>query len=237
MRRLIGIAVGIGLSLFCDVLYAGKPVVPNNALWPASLGYVRQRPPASTAARPAAPVYRDNASAAVHAAYARNHNPHQRWKHEAGFDTVVRGYPLVFARNVAGLGTLSSSSGCADLLNRREQYNLAASQAAINWQTAQAAAIQSQLDADKARDDARRAKAAAQRASLAERRLADHRRVKENNHSAVSPLAQLSLDQFDRRTGRIFWPEVLQGEVFNAARRRIGATCRRRPTGLPRCRQ
>jgi hypothetical protein len=93
--------------------------------------------------------------------------------------------------------------------------------AAEDFGAVQAAAIQSQLDADKARDEARRANAAAQRERLAERRLADHRWVRDNSHPAAPHLAGLSPDQFDRQTGRISWPEVLQGEAFNASRRTL----------------
>jgi hypothetical protein len=230
MRRLAVIAVSISVCLVCEISFAGGRMAAGYAGWPAQTGYGPTRgywpnQPWGAAA------YWNPAPAAVPRNYARPptrtaynpspapqtyaRDPVPRWsKHHPKPGTHPHGEPFIVVVEDAGTNEGSSASGDTAASDSWEQNNLAASQAAVNWQTAQDLAMKNEVEAAKTRDELRRIRVARYRDGQGEH-LPAGKTLPDGNDRAAQPTR---LGQVDRLTGKILWPEALRGEGFDPAR-------------------
>lgn len=221
MRRSPIIAVTLVFSLLYGIANAAGQVLTPNAWGPGRVGHAGNQVRPLVPVRPAVPavaraVRTAAQPAAVPAAVGRRHPNHGHWRWAQNINYNV--FPIPFGY---WWGARLSRGGYANDLDNVERYNLAASQAALNWQMALQLAVQNQLEAAKARDEARQAWAAERRAREAERRANDRRKAQENPPPPAMVAVQLSPQQFDPATGKIAWPEVLQRTAFADVRSRL----------------
>ena len=199
MSRLVGIAVGIGLSLVCDISCAGGPVRAGCAAWGSQAACARPSLHAAYGWKPG------------HVAYVPNPVLPRHADREPGFDMRHHRRRFVYGKERTNAGFFPG--GYAAAQDDWDQSGLGGSCPAANWRTDQDVAIQDQAGRG---DEARQGKFASRQAK---RQPVGHTAGEGNGHVARSAPARLSPEQFDRQTGKISWPEALQGDTMETARR------------------
>ena len=171
--------------------------------------------------RPSVPVPRRFVPTAVRPDLAPNpflvrhsNYQHRHWLQHNDHDLIV-------ISDIVGTYTRPSLGSYGNAPDNWNQCNLAASQAALNWQTAANMVMQDRLEVTEMREEAKQARAALYRSRQAEHRLAERRKAKENRPVAKTALSGLSPEQFHRQTGEILWPQALRVEAFEVARHEL----------------